>query len=226
MTDADSTDRSAQALAIHQRLLEAYGQPVWRMPLPAVDELVSTILSQNTNDANRDRAYNRLRECFPTWEAVRDADPQAVIDAIRTAGLADQKGPRIQAALRLIGQERGALDLEFLRGLPAGQARDWLLRLHGVGLKTASIVLLFSLGLPAFPVDTHIYRVTGRMGLRPAKMNADQAHEHLAALFHPESYEAAHLNLIRLGREVCQARRPLCPICPVRDLCDFGKSIK
>jgi len=204
--------------------LEAYGHPAWREPLPAVDELVSTILSQNTNDANRDRAYNRLRERFPTWEAVRDADPPAVIDAIRTAGLADQKGPRIQAALRLIGQERGSLDLEFLRRMSPEQARLWLLRIHGVGPKTASIVLLFSLGMPAFPVDTHIYRVTGRMGLRPANMNLDQAHTHLAGLFPPDTYEAAHLNLIRLGREICQARRPLCPRCPVRDLCDVGKS--
>jgi endonuclease-3 len=225
VTDAEGTDRSPQALAIHQRLLEVYGQPVWRVPLPAVDELVSTILSQNTNDTNRDRAYNSLRQRFPTWEAVRDADPQAVIDAIRSAGLADQKGPRIQAALQRIEQEVGSLDLEFLRGLPAGEARSWLLRLHGVGLKTASIVLLFSLGIPAFPVDTHIYRVTGRMGLRPASMNVDQAHEHLAALFPPAGYEAAHLNLIRLGREICQARRPLCPRCPVRDLCDLGKSL-
>jgi endonuclease-3 len=224
-SDMERIDRRAQALAVHERLLEVYGHPVWRTPLPAVDELVSTILSQNTNDTNRDRAYQRLRERFPTWEAVRDAGAQEVIDAIRTAGLADQKGPRIQAALRYITRERGTLDLGFLRHLPADQARDWLLSLHGVGLKTASIVLLFSLGLPAFPVDTHIYRVTGRMGLRPASMNVDQAHSHLAALFPPETYEAAHLNLIRLGREVCQARRPLCPRCPVRPLCDYGKSL-
>ena len=162
-----------------------------------------------------------LRARFPTWEEVRDADPQAVIDTIRTAGLANQKGPRIQAVLRDITAEVGSLDLDFLRELSTEEAFSWLLKFKGVGPKTASIVLQFSLDKPAFPVDTHIYRVTGRIGLRPPDMNADQAHNHLARLFPPETYYAAHLNLIRLGREICQARKPLCPTCPVKHLCDY-----
>jgi len=189
-----------------------------------LDELVSTILSQNTNDANRDRAYQALRARFPTWEAVRDADLEAVVEAIRPAGLANRKAPRLQNLLREITRERGGLSLDFLVGLTGEAARQWLTQFNGVGPKTAAIVLLFSLGKPAFPVDTHIYRVSGRLGLRPPKMSAEQAHTHLAGLFPPETYTAAHLNLIRLGREVCQARRPNCPLCPLQSLCDYYRN--
>lgn len=212
---------SERAQRAHQKLLEHFGSPEWRTPLPALDELVSTILSQNTNDTNRDRAFTALRSRFSTWEAVRDAPAQEVVDAIRPAGLGNQKGPRIQAVLRAITAERGRLDLGFLADLPAEEARQWLLRFNGVGPKTAAIVLQFSLGKPAFPVDTHIYRVSGRLGLRPENMSVEQAHDHLARLLHPEDYYAAHLNLIRLGREICQARRPDCPVCPLQDLCDY-----
>lgn len=205
--------------AIYQRLVHAFGLPEWRDPLPAVDELVSTILSQNTNDRNRDVAFNRLRETFPTWEAVRDADPAAVIEAVRPAGLANQKGPRLQEVLRQISAERGNLDLDFLRAWPPEEVHAWLTRFNGVGPKTAAIVMVFSLGIPAFPVDTHIYRVSGRLGLRPEKMTVEQAHPHLASLFDPATYGPAHLNLIRLGREICSARKPACERCPLTDLC-------
>lgn len=214
-------DLAKRALKIHERLLEVYGNPIWRNPLPAIDELVSTILSQNTNDVNRDRAFNGLRVRFSSWEAVRDAKPSEVVDAIRPAGLANQKGPRIQQVLRAITEERGELDLSFLKDMPLDEARAWLTKFNGVGPKTAAIVLLFSLDRMAFPVDTHIYRVTGRIGLRPEKMTVEQAHVHLEKLFPPETYYAAHLNLIRLGREVCHARKPDCPTCPVRSLCDY-----
>lgn len=213
-----------RAIRIHERLLAFYGEPIWRNPLPAVDELVSTILSQNTNDINRDRGFNALRTKFPTWEEVRDAHPQDVIDAIRSAGLANQKGPRIQQVLRSITEERGSLDLSFLGDLSVDEARAWLTRFHGVGPKTAAIVLCFALGKPAFPVDTHIYRVTGRIGLRPERMTVEQAHPHLESLFPPETYYPAHLNIIRLGREICTARRPYCERCPIVDLCDYGSA--
>jgi endonuclease-3 len=203
------------------RLEAAYGYPVWRNPLPAMDELVSTILSQNTNDVNRDRAFEGLRRRFPDWEAVRDALPTEVIEAIRPAGLANQKGPRIQQVLREISAERGGLDLSFLAKWPVEDAKAWLTRFKGVGPKTAAIVLLFSLGRPAFPVDTHVHRVTGRLGLRPEKLTADQSHPYLEALFPPESYYPLHLNLIRLGREICHARKPDCPICPLNDICKY-----
>ena len=214
-----------RAIAIHKTLIDAFGEPIWRTPLPAIDELVSTILSQNTNDINRDRGFNALRAKFPTWEEVRDADQKAVIEAIRPAGLANQKGPRIQQVLRSITEERRLLNLDFLADLPLEEARAWLTKFNGVGPKTAAIVLCFSLNMPAFPVDTHIYRVSGRIGLRPEKMTVEQAHPHLESIFPPETYYAAHLNLIRLGREICGARKPNCPQCPIRKLCDFGMKV-
>jgi len=213
------------ARQVHQRLLDFYGQPVWRNPLPPVDELISTILSQNTNDLNRDRAFESLRRHFPSWEQVRDAPPGAVRDAIRPAGLANQKAPRIQQVLEAITAERGSLDLDFLAGLPLEEARTWLMKFKGVGPKTAAIVLLFSLGRPAFPVDTHIYRVTGRIGLLTDKMTVEAAHTHLEKLLPPETYYAAHLNIIHLGREVCSARKPACPRCPLRSLCKYVRSL-
>ncbi len=214
-----------RARSVYRRLLATYGQPVWRTLLPPLDELISTILSQNTNDLNRDRAFQALRRRFPSWEGVRDARPASVIAAIRSAGLANQKGPRIQAALRSITRERGALDLRFLQSLPPEDARAWLTRLKGVGPKTAAIVMQFSLGMPAFPVDTHIYRVTGRLGLRPPRLSVEKSHAWLADLFPPDAYGPAHLNLIRLGREICHARKPACDRCPLKDLCPYGQAL-
>jgi endonuclease-3 len=120
----------------------------------------------------------------------------------------------------------GLLDLSFLQDMSPEQAYDWLLQFKGVGPKTASIVLQFSLGIPAFPVDTHIHRISGRLGLRPPKMNAEAAHKHLAELFHPDTYHAAHLNIIRLGREICKARNPQCDRCPLNDLCPFYRNLE
>ncbi len=209
------------AQRVHEKLIGAFGDPTWRSPLPAIDELISTILSQNTSDINRDRGFRALRARFPTWEQVRDAPEVQVIDAIRVSGLANQKGPRIQKVLREISAERGSLDLSFLNDMPLEEARAWLTKFHGVGPKTAAIVLQFALGRPAFPVDTHIYRVTGRIGLRPAKMTVEQAHVWLEKLFKPENYYPDHLNLIRLGRQVCHPRKPDCPHCPVVKICEY-----
>jgi len=215
-------DEKALAIEVRTRLLNYYGNPKWRHPMDPLDELVSTILSQNTNDANRDRAYNALRERFPTWEDVRDGNLDDVIDAIRTAGLANQKGPRIQTILKQISQTRNELDLDFLRLMPTEEARGWLMQFKGVGPKTAAIVLLFSLNKPAFPVDTHIYRVSGRLGIRPKQMSADKAHLHLENIFPESTYYDVHLNIIRLGREVCHPRRPNCSQCPLSDICKYS----
>ena len=208
-------------LRVHQALLDFYGEPVWRNPLPPIDELVSTILSQNTNDINRDRAFFALRARYPTWEAVRDAPEAEVVACVRVAGLANQKGPRIQQVLRQITQERGELDISFLGNIPLEEARAWLTKFNGVGPKTAAIVLCFSLGRPALPVDTHVFRVTGRIGLRPEKISVEDAHPFLEGIFPPASYYAVHLNIIRLGREICHARKPDCGGCPMRFLCVF-----
>lgn len=213
-----------RALDVHKRLMKKFGEPIWRNPLPAIDELVSTILSQNTNDINRDRGFDTLRAKFPAWEEVRDAPEKEIIEAVRIAGLANQKGPRIQKVLQQISDERGELDIEFLKEMPLEEAHAWLTRFKGVGPKTAAIVLLFSLGMPSFPVDTHIYRVTGRIGLRPEKMTVEQAHPYLEGIFPPETYYAVHLNIIRLGREICKARKPECTACPLVEVCDYGKA--
>jgi len=215
-----------RALKIHNTLLNHYGEPTWRDPLPPLDELVSTILSQNTNDTNRDRAFLSLKKQYPTWEEVRDAPPDQVIQAIKVAGLANQKGPRIQAVLKGITEQRGELDLDFLNDYTPEDAFNWLVGFKGVGPKTASIVIQFSLGKPAFPVDTHIYRISGRLGLRPLKMNADQTHIHLAKQFPPKTYYAAHLNFIRLGREICSARKPKCKACPLQEDCNYYLELK
>ena len=212
-----------KALQIRNTLLADYGHPVWRNPLSPLEELVSTILSQNTNDVNRDRAFDSLIKSFPSWESVRDAPQDKVIEAIRIAGLANQKGPRIQKVLSQITNECGDLSIDFLRDMSAEDARSWLMRFKGVGPKTAAIVLLFSLDLYAFPVDTHVYRVSGRLGLLPDKMSVEAAHVHLEQVFLEQHYYDVHLNVIRLGREVCRARKPECLICPIRQHCSYWK---
>jgi len=210
---------------VNERLNLAFGFPEWRNPLPAVDELVSTFLSQNTNDVNRDKAFAAICERYADWDEVCEADPDEFMQVIRVAGLANQKGPNIQAALRRIREERGEINLEWLRELPVEEAREWLLSFKGVGRKTAAIVLLFSLGMPAFPVDTHIYRVSGRIGIRPQAIDVDTAHQYLEAAADPAEYYAMHLNLIRLGREICQARKPACGRCPLVEICQYPDKV-
>ena len=210
-----------KAQSVYQILFRYYGHPTWRNPLTPLDELISTILSQNTNDQNRDTAFQNLKKTFPSWEQVRDAPQEEVINAIRSAGLANQKGTRMQSILRQVTEECGNLDLCFLADLTSEEARMWLLRFKGVGPKTASIVMQFSLNHPAFPVDTHIYRVSGRLGLRPQKLNVEKTHELMEMLFNPDQYSSAHLNIIRLGREICHARKPKCLDCPLQKQCTY-----
>jgi endonuclease-3 len=210
-----------RALAVHQQLEAVYGAPEWRPHLDPISELVSTILSQNTNDVNRDRAFQSLRARFPTWKEVCEADLDEIKAAIRIAGLANHKGPAIQRALRHIWEQRGELALEFLKDLPIEEAKSWLVRIKGVGPKTAAIVLLFSLGMPAFPVDTHVHRVTGRLGLIGPKVTREKAHVVLEGLLPAELYYPFHLNLIRHGRQVCAARNPKCEVCALAGLCDY-----
>ncbi len=218
----DQTQEHRQRLIqVRDILRNTFGTPTWHLELPAVDELVCTILSQNTNDINRDKAFHALKARYPSWEAVRDADPGELEYVIRIAGLANQKGPNIQAALRDITAERGEIDLDWLRGTDAETARKWLVGLRGVGPKTAAIVMVFALGMPAFPVDTHVYRVTGRIGLRPAELDITKTHAYMEQIADPADYGTLHLNLIDLGREICQARKPKCPICPIRQLCQY-----
>jgi endonuclease-3 len=182
---------------------------------------VSTILSQNTSDINRDRAFTALKARYPDWETVMNAPEPEIRETIRSAGLANQKAPRIQNALCEIHEERGELSLDFLDDMTLDEAKQWLVNIKGVGPKTASIVLLFAFGRPAFPVDTHVHRVTRRLGLIEAKVTAEKAHQILENMGDPDTFYSFHLNLIRHGRQVCIARNPRCDACLLRDYCFY-----
>ncbi|MGZ5339108.1 MAG: endonuclease III domain-containing protein [Thermoleophilaceae bacterium] len=206
---------------IVERLAAEYGRPVLRAHGAPVDELVLTVLSQNTNDRNRDVAYARLRERFSSWDEVREAPIEDLEDAIRPGGLAPTKSVRIKQILEALGDD----DLAGLAELPLEEARRQLCELPGVGRKTAACVLLFSFGLPDPPVDTHVYRVGTRLGLWAEKTPLDAAHDELARLCGPDpqfAYET-HVLLIRHGRRTCVARSPMCPECPLRRMCPEGR---
>lgn len=213
--------RPADVPEVHRRLGEVFGHYAWR-PDPdsgPLEEAVGTLISQHTSGANSRRAYQRLRARYPTWEAVRDAPPEAIQEAIWCAGLARSKAPRIKALLTQIAAERGALDLGFLSALPAAEGLAWLRRLPGVGQTTAACVLLFGLGQPVMPVDGGILRLSRRLGLLPPHGTPEMAQRTLEEGVPPEAVYPLHLNLIRLGRELCTPSAPACPVCPLNDLC-------
>ncbi|MGN6359897.1 MAG: endonuclease III domain-containing protein [Thermomicrobiales bacterium] len=186
-----------------------------------LDGLIETILSQSTSDVNSHRAHQALRAAFPGWHAVLAAPDAVLADAIRGGGLANLKARRIKDALAAILAERGNFDLGFLAVLPLDEARAWLTSLPGVGPKTAACVLLFDLGRPALPVDTHVHRVAGRLGLIGPRVSAEAAHTVLQAQLRPEQVYEFHLNMIAHGRAICHALNPECAICPLNTLCDY-----
>ena len=204
---------------IIERLDGAYGTLPWRPNGDPVAELVLTLLSQNTSDSNSGRAFIRLLSAFPDWQAVLDADVEAIERAIQPGGLAPTKAPRLQAILREVYSRAGSFDLSFLAAMPLEDARAWLRSLPGVGPKTAACVLLFALGRPALPVDTHVHRVAMRLGLVPEKTSAERAHELLEAQLAPEQVYPFHIQLIKHGRRTCHAQRPKCPTCPLLKAC-------
>ena len=198
------------------KLLDAeYGTVPWRPHGDPIAELVLTLLSQNTSDTNSGRAFIRLLNAFPDWPALLEADVKAIERAIKPGGLAPTKAPRLQAMLREVWARRASFDLSFLGELPMAEARAWLRSLPGVGPKTAACVLLFGLGRPALPVDTHVHRVAKRLGLAPEKSTAEQAHDLLEAKLKPEQVYPFHIHLIKHGRRTCSAQRPKCPACPL-----------
>lgn len=211
--------------SVHQLLIDSYGEPDWRQHLPPVDELISTILSQNTSDINRDKAFYALKDAYPDWQMVMRAPESDIRDVIRPAGLANRKAPRIQNALAVIYEEQNELTLDFLAAMALDDAKKWLTDLDGVGPKTAAIVLLFSFNRPAMPVDTHVHRVTGRLGLIEAGTSAEKAHVLLEEIVDPDAYYSFHLNVIRHGREVCAARKPKCEICSLQNYCDYYQAL-
>ncbi|HEX9370303.1 MAG TPA: endonuclease III [Roseiflexaceae bacterium] len=211
----------ARLAAIYERLVAAYGPRTLAPSGEPLDELIGTILSQNTSDVNSGRAYERLKAMYPTWEEVLDASEQELYEVIKPAGLGRIKAPRIKRTLREILRRRGELRLDFLDDLPLEESRRWLTSLDGIGPKTAACVLLFALGKPAFPVDTHVHRVARRLGLIGPTVGAEAAHALIEAALPPEWVYEFHVDLIQHGRRVCQAQRPRCAICPLRDLCEY-----
>ncbi len=202
-----------------EQLRERYGEPQRSDPQAPIDELIATILSQHTSDLNTERAFASLRTRFPTWDAVIVATDADVADAIRVGGLADVKAPRIRQVLRAVREHVGSFDLSFLATLPLDEARSWLTALNGVGPKTASCVLLFSLDQPAMPVDTHVHRVSLRLGLIPDRTSAERAHALLESIVPDGEAYAAHMLMIRHGRTTCVARRPKCAACVLVQCC-------
>jgi len=202
-----------------ERLSDLYGRPVWRPHGDAMTELVLTILSQNTSDTNSGRAFMRLISRFPTWGELMAADPREIESEIEVGGLAPTKSVRIKAVLDEVWRRQGSFDLSFLREIPLDEAKGWLRSLPGVGPKTAACVLMFALGRPALPVDTHVGRVAQRLGLVPAKTGAAAAHDLLEAVLAPEEVYPFHISLIKHGRRLCRAQRPLCAECPLKDRC-------
>ena len=184
-----------------------------------LDELILTVQSQHTSDLNAERAFAALRGAFPTWDDVVRAKPEHVADVIRSGGLANTKAVRIQQILREIHEREGRYDLSFLSRRSDDEVREYLMSLPGVGPKTAAVVMSFSLGRATIAVDTHVHRVSGRLGLIPPKTSADKAHRLLEDLVPPELRTSMHVGLISLGREICKAGRPRCEECPLVDLC-------
>ena len=213
VTQNITTDSRVTPGDVMQLLGEEYGSVSWAPRFDPASELVYTILSQHTSDTNSERAFRNLVGRFGSLDSIADAEVSEIEGVIRTAGLFRVKALRIKAVLNRVRDELGSFDLSFLRDMPLGEAKTWLKRLDGIGPKTAAIILCFSLGMPAMPVDTHIFRVTKRLGFIGAKVTADQAHDLLESMLDSDDVFAFHLYLINHGREVCKSQRPRCEQC-------------
>ena len=217
-----ATESQGRELRRVVEILDAeYGRPVLSRRYPPLDELVFTVLSQNTADVNTERSFAALKARFPRWESVRDADVAQIEEAIALGGLAHTKAPRIKRILEVLSPTGGAPELRVLDGLSDEEAGRFLTSLPGVGPKTAACVLLFSLGRPVMPVDTHVYRVARRLALIPRAVSAERAHPRLTEMVgeDPRQLYATHVALVRHGRRVCRAQRPRCEACPLAGLC-------
>ena len=206
-------------------LIREYGEEVSERKLPPIDELVMTILSQHTNDVNMYRAFESLKSKYSTWDEVLETPQNELATAIYSSGMYNLKAKRIQATLREIKDRVGKLDLSLLEEMEIAEAKEWLISLHGVGPKTAAIVLLFSLGLPVLPVDTHVWRVTKRLGIIEIKVSREKAHDLLEQIIPPDCIPSLNKNLVRHGREVCRAQNPKCSKCILNGLCLYYSSL-
>lgn len=221
MAEADR-QLASKARKIYQELLDEYGEPQWDPSRSGFEQLIQTILSANTNDRNSGKAFETLKERFAgDWDAVRTAPLEEVKDAIRVAGMYNQKAPHIVDTLEILLREEGSYSLDHLRDMEPAAAQTYLQRFPGVGHKTASIVLLFSYGMAAFPVDTHVQRVTQRLGMSGRRASAENIKAVWEEMLPAESYFSLHVNMIRHGRTVCTARTPRCANCVMQDECDY-----
>jgi len=212
---------------VDRLLAKVYGDRKWRRHAEPIDELIATVLSQHTNDINRDKAFEQLKRRFPSWEQVLRAPVRKIASAIKPAGLANQKAPRIKAILQRIAEaNEGDLSLEFLEEMPTDEALAWLKNLPGVGPKTAACVLLFSFGKPVFPVDTHIFRISKRLGWLDEKVNEAKANELLDQVVPNEIKYRLHLNMIAHGRQICRPQKPRCQECVIKHLCEYFRKRK
>ncbi|MEE8373932.1 MAG: endonuclease III [Dehalococcoidia bacterium] len=214
---------SSRVTAVIELLAREYGNLAWSQHRDPLSELIMTILSQHTSDRNSGRAYSSLVATFGGWQDVAEANAEDIAESIRTGGLAEVKAVRIKQILGQILAQRGSLDLAFLQGLPLTEARAWLLSLPGVGPKTAACVLLFSLGRPALPVDTHVHRVAKRLGLIDSGVSAEKAHEVLGAMVPSGEVYQFHMHMIEHGRRVCRAQQPRCHQCALLQVCPAGQ---
>jgi endonuclease-3 len=213
--------RRSKADWVCQTLNAEYGFPVWRSHADPTGALIATILSQHTSDKNSEKAFDTLRRRFPNWDAVRVAPVEEITEAIRGGGLAAAKAPRIKNVLQAIYDQTGSTRLDFLDALPTEEASAYLRSYPGVGPKTMACVMLFSLGKPVLPVDTHVFRISHRLGLIERKIGEAKAHDALASLLKPEQVYPFHIHLIRHGRRVCTAQRPRCERCVLQEKCDY-----
>ena len=225
MTDTPIVPDRRRLRAIGRRLDQRFGPLEPPRATDALDELIWTVLSQHTSDLNAERAFHALRAAYPMWEQVVAAKPTTVADVIRSGGLANTKAVRIQAILREIVDREGGYELSRLGDLDDADAREYLTTLPGVGPKTAAVVMAFALGRDAIPVDTHVHRVSRRLGLIPPKTSAEKAHDLLNDLVPDDLKTTLHVGLIRLGREVCKAPIPRCEDCPLADLCPTAPTV-
>ena len=209
---------------ISDGLLDVYGPIEWITRRKAIDELVYTILSQHTSDVNSERAFANLMSEFGDLDSVADADEKEIEITIRSGGLSKSKAPRIKKVLNEIRAEVGSFDLSFLSEMPMQNAKEWLMKFNGIGPKTAAIILCFSFQMPAMPVDTHIFRVSKRLGLIGKKITAEKAHDLLERVVPSAEVFQFHMFLIRHGRDTCKARRPSCDVCVLSHICpSFGR---
>ena len=208
---------------INHLLAQEYGNREWHPHHDPLSELIATILSQNTSDTNSRRAFTSLIESFSNWEEVANSRVSAIEEAIRSGGLSRIKAARIKEILQTIQKERGSLDLSFLDNLPLEESKSWLRQLPGVGPKTVGCVLLFSLGKPVFPVDTHVFRVSKRLGLISNGVSAEQSHELLAGMVPLENVYEFHMNMVEHGRRTCKSQRPKCTACILRKVCPSNR---